>query len=298
LENAAMRFRTLILVSCLISTGPLYPMQYAGSIDPQVQSLFHRVPWEIMPKILWSDWNTIRTVYALQRTCRLSHTMKRRIASALLDTAEGEHNECFQEALQVVPLPLAYGILSGKACVAPLLYLLAGVDVNYANKYDEQPALSIVMTTPDADEFLISYLPILIKAGANINQQDKYGNTPLHYAAIYNVLHGVELLLMHGADKTKLNKTGCLPIDCCAWIAIPGRQIKEELKASRIKAMLQGVLRPQDSIAEPIPERNTPNAIDALNSYFDDSQDSDDSSEEFRDFCGISVLVKKQRNNY
>ncbi len=52
-------------------------------------------------------------------------------------------------------------------------------------------------------------------------------------------------------------------------------QFFEQLKTSRIKDMLRGILSPEDSIVEPLPEGSKFNAVDVLNSYLD-SYDSNE----------------------
>ena len=42
---------------------------------------------------------------------------------------------------------------------------------------------------------------MLIKNGADVNKQNKYGITALHMAVCYEHVSTVKLLLQHGADK-------------------------------------------------------------------------------------------------
>lgn len=48
----------------------------------------------------------------------------------------------------------------------------------------------------------------LLSKGANINTKDKARQTPLHYAAKYNLPHVIDRLLEHGADVTAKDKDG------------------------------------------------------------------------------------------
>ncbi|EAY22938.1 hypothetical protein TVAG_076850 [Trichomonas vaginalis G3] len=47
---------------------------------------------------------------------------------------------------------------------------------------------------------LLSLYEYFISHGANINEKDKYGETALHFAAIYNSKDTVEILISHGAN--------------------------------------------------------------------------------------------------
>lgn len=45
-----------------------------------------------------------------------------------------------------------------------------------------------------------------------VNQRDKYGNTPLHFAAARQKYYKIPLLLDHGADADATNKSGVTPL--------------------------------------------------------------------------------------
>lgn len=53
----------------------------------------------------------------------------------------------------------------------------------------------------------------LLEAKADINRPDADGNTPLHHAALNGDLAMVKLLLEHGADKHRTNRSGYRPAD-------------------------------------------------------------------------------------
>ena len=55
-------------------------------------------------------------------------------------------------------------------------------------------------------------IDILIAAGANVNCVDKYGATPLHYAACGVVPCNIETLLKHGADTKVVDQLGNTPL--------------------------------------------------------------------------------------
>ena len=55
-------------------------------------------------------------------------------------------------------------------------------------------------------------IDILIAAGANVNCVDKYGATPLHYAACGDVACNIKTLLKHGADTKVFDQLGNTPL--------------------------------------------------------------------------------------
>ena len=52
----------------------------------------------------------------------------------------------------------------------------------------------------------------LLKNGANVNAQTKFGQTPLHWAANCNHIDIMKTLLQHGADPTIPNYKGETPL--------------------------------------------------------------------------------------
>ncbi len=58
----------------------------------------------------------------------------------------------------------------------------------------------------------LDVLEKLIKEGANVNERNKYGNIPLHWAASYGRLSIVEELINKGADIDAKNNNGNTPL--------------------------------------------------------------------------------------
>ena len=53
---------------------------------------------------------------------------------------------------------------------------------------------------------------VLLKFGANVNTQDKHGDSPLHSALLYHNTDNIALLLEHNADLSLINAGGRMPI--------------------------------------------------------------------------------------
>jgi len=59
----------------------------------------------------------------------------------------------------------------------------------------------------------IECLSKLIECGAEVNEKDNDGETPLHAATHAESLDVIKELLKHGADKNIRNNVGLLPVD-------------------------------------------------------------------------------------
>ncbi|MBV8661066.1 MAG: ankyrin repeat domain-containing protein [Candidatus Dependentiae bacterium] len=89
--------------------------------------------------------------------------------------------------------------------VIPLL-VKAGADVNQKNNYDLTPLHYAALNNA------YKVILLLVKAGADINQRDNNGDTPLHLAAEGNVDKAVQLLLDADADVNQANNSGKTPL--------------------------------------------------------------------------------------
>ena len=76
-----------------------------------------------------------------------------------------------------------------------LLIKTGGVDVNVQDIFDKRRLLHFVSNYGHKD-----IVELLIKAGAEVNVQCKFGNTPLHYASMDGHTECIELLIKAGAD--------------------------------------------------------------------------------------------------
>lgn len=65
----------------------------------------------------------------------------------------------------------------------------------------------------------------LLNAGADVNIQTNYGNSPLHWAAKYNFTEVAQLLVDRGADIKLENSNNETPLDCAS-----GEEVKRLLQ--------------------------------------------------------------------
>ena len=92
------------------------------------------------------------------------------------------------------------------------------------NSRDETPLHWAVGAGPDAT------VELLIKAGADVNAQSKFGVTPLHFAVSRRAFNAAEILLAHGADPNIRAYNDDLPED-----AAPHHDVGQLIRAARLK---------------------------------------------------------------
>ena len=76
-----------------------------------------------------------------------------------------------------------------------------------------QNALHWATQYAEKDSVWIEIMEVLLKKGANIHSKNKMGWTCLHIAALFNRQEAVRLLLDNGADPTKKDFQGVVPLD-------------------------------------------------------------------------------------
>ncbi|MBY0353639.1 ankyrin repeat domain-containing protein [Candidatus Babeliales bacterium] len=92
------------------------------------------------------------------------------------------------------------------------LLMQSGARVDVAQDLERQTPLhlAILLDVPELDR--VDFLALLLMGnGANIDQQDVYGNTILHYAAWYHAYELCKWLLEHGADGQICDAFGNTP---------------------------------------------------------------------------------------
>ena len=86
-----------------------------------------------------------------------------------------------------------------------------GADVNAANNPNKRRALHWAAMYNDVET-----MGVLMEVGADIEAREQAGSTPLHSAAGYDSLEALMMLLKHGADVHARNRDGATPFHCAA----------------------------------------------------------------------------------
>lgn len=90
---------------------------------------------------------------------------------------------------------------------------------------DAQTRAKLVLKKPPSQVSFIEAIkkddPITVKAliaaGADVNAKNKFGQTPLHIAAVRGYNEIISLLITEGANVNTRNKRGLAPIHAAAW---------------------------------------------------------------------------------
>ena len=76
--------------------------------------------------------------------------------------------------------------------------------------YDGEDRNALIRAARNNQTDVVRYL---LNNGANVNKQDRLGNTALHVAFVSNSTDAMRILLQHGARKDIKNNAGCKPMD-------------------------------------------------------------------------------------
>ena len=105
--------------------------------------------------------------------------------------------------------PLIHAIQEKSTKVLPVLLAARNIDVNATNANNETPLMIAIYTEQN------DLARRLINRGA---ETDRYGWTPLHYAATKSNLDMVKLLLGRGADINADSPNNSTPLMMAAWM--------------------------------------------------------------------------------
>ncbi|KAK4863257.1 hypothetical protein LT330_002035 [Penicillium expansum] len=93
------------------------------------------------------------------------------------------------------------------------LILAHGADVNEVDLYGQTP---LHVMTYGASKSMVGTIKLLLKHGADITAKNADNNTSLHLAVLTSAWEVVQLLLDHGADRNIRNSDGETPMDLLA----------------------------------------------------------------------------------
>ncbi len=163
-------------------------------------------------------------------------------AGALVDARDNNNNTCLHYSASA----------RNPELTARLIDL--GAD-NHARNNDQATPVHAVVEYPshiEPDQSSIETVDVLLRAGSNINSQDKDGNTALHYLAdgrIGGARQITQALLDRGARTDLPNRQGLTPID----VASGDRDGIERQYARTVLDTIQQHLNPDHSREEPVP---------------------------------------------
>ena len=166
-------------------------------------------------------------------------------AGALVDARDNNNNTCLHYSASA----------RNPELTARLINL--GAD-NHARNNDQATPVHAVVEYPshiEPDQSSIETVDVLLRAGSNINSQDKDGNTALHYLAdgrIGGARQLTEALLQRGARTDLPNRQGLTPVD----IATADRDGIEQHYAKTVLDTIEKHQNPdrfRDTDPQPVP---------------------------------------------
>ena len=84
--------------------------------------------------------------------------------------------------------------------------LQEGVPVDCVDRCDQTALFYAAFNRTDV-------IRLLLQKGADVNKRDRFGSTPVHWAAVRNSTEAIAMLIDHGASINITNDYGKKPID-------------------------------------------------------------------------------------
>ena len=92
------------------------------------------------------------------------------------------------------------------------MLIKAGANVNYVNNYGESVLTILIANAKSKTPIIVELVEFLIQNGANVNQQTKDGYTPLLRSCIESDITVVNILIKAGANLNNENDIGLTPL--------------------------------------------------------------------------------------
>lgn len=87
--------------------------------------------------------------------------------------------------------------------------------MNIVNEVDATSKTPLFYAIFNGTDEQVNIIRILIENGANLNEQDLSGKTPLHYASELGRVRCIPFLLQKGAKLDIRDKSGKTPLELC-----------------------------------------------------------------------------------
>src|SRR3990167_9088811 len=98
------------------------------------------------------------------------------------------------------------------AAIQPMLAMESFISHKKQNKLNKQLLELVIHLINHEENTTFQQIKELLDAGADVNSRDKYGQTPLHHANGFNLVHLAEFLIANGANMYILSNQGHSPL--------------------------------------------------------------------------------------
>jgi ankyrin repeat protein len=151
------------------------------------------------------------------------------VGSILTDTADSDDQTVYQAQKKLKDLGYDPGRpdgILGKKTKAAIKHFQRDNGLPVTGKIDEQTKAKLSILKPVSQFSLteavktndIGKINMLLSSGADVNDRDQLGETPLHVAAVRGYREASSLLIANGADVNAEDKRGLTPLHAAAWM--------------------------------------------------------------------------------
>lgn len=183
-----------------------------GVLDKKKQAILDKKIHAVLTQTVSTPIGMQKFIEKLIASLKLGHCPEQAAALEKIHYSDDAHQELY--LLLCEPEFLLSIVEHGDALNVDFLIGYFNLDPNTANSSGKTP-LHLLLSRPDAPkaEPLLKTLAQLVKHGANVNQHDRLGLTPLHYAVANRNLEGTKALYEYGANHALKDKARKNPIE-------------------------------------------------------------------------------------